>query len=511
METPPILTYGYFPPIQFNESTSTDPIINTTTSTPGYSEDLITGNASDFLFPPTLSDEWTNKQVTLIIILGLLSIVTIIANSFVLYIFTSGKQKLRNPTNLLLANLAVADLLVGLVVMPILASATILDFKWIFGDFLCHSFDYCHFLLCGASMWSMIMIGVDRYIGVTRPLKYKNIITQNRTIFVIIFIWFAAASLTSGPLTYWPKEMSGIETLCYLNLEKHFLRFVIFFVYMIPITSTIFIYFLVYRNAVAPFNKNIKKMTIYKQNSVQFISAKSKQIRLAKSIALVTGTLFIFYTPVFAAFAVKAFFPAYFSLETLMLTGWIRYCCSTVNPFMYALAVPGYKQEIAERLFGIRKRGNKLNESITTSYATGSDESKRYDEEKPKHNEQTLKLVKSNIWVCSSMNKCHRQILCSSWMLPTTWGTASYFICPDCPTIRFFDGIQPCFCQNCNHKFTPSEFRPPQEKLATLTTIPLSHLNRLYNSPGNPQILVARRSQRQKHSTKVMLSRKPRQ
>ncbi|KAL1266299.1 hypothetical protein QQF64_001974, partial [Cirrhinus molitorella] len=91
---------------------------------------------------------------------------------------------LHNPTNLLILSLAVADLLVGLIVMPIEA-IKLIETCWYFGDTFCRLFMLILGMLLSASLSSLVLIAVDRYVAVCHPLQYPQKITMTRMLNVV--------------------------------------------------------------------------------------------------------------------------------------------------------------------------------------------------------------------------------------------------------------------------------------------------------------------------------------
>ena len=107
----------------------------TSTMTPGIS-DNVTAEA-----PP--SDDYFTfflYEVTVPILYGIVTVLGIIGNSLVIYVIFS-KERMRTVTNLLLLNLAVADLSFVVVIPPSTAYVFAAD-RWPFGDVPCRLMHY---------------------------------------------------------------------------------------------------------------------------------------------------------------------------------------------------------------------------------------------------------------------------------------------------------------------------------------------------------------------------------
>lgn len=101
----------------------------------------------------------------------LIIVVTIVGNFMVLCF----KAKVgKSQTSLLIWNLGLADFLVGIVVLPI-GVAYVIGRRWAFGELMCKIWVSCDVIFCTASVVTLCIISLDRYIGVTRPLRYENL------------------------------------------------------------------------------------------------------------------------------------------------------------------------------------------------------------------------------------------------------------------------------------------------------------------------------------------------
>ncbi|GAB0100820.1 5-hydroxytryptamine receptor 2A-like [Sergentomyia squamirostris] len=94
------------------------------------------------------------------IILGLMILITVIGNVFVIAAIIL-ERNLQNVANYLVASLAVADLFVACLVMPLGAVYEISQ-GWILGPELCDIWTSCDVLCCTASILHLVAIATDR-------------------------------------------------------------------------------------------------------------------------------------------------------------------------------------------------------------------------------------------------------------------------------------------------------------------------------------------------------------
>ena len=101
------------------------------------------------------------------LLLGLVTMATIVGNVFVMVAIGVERHLRMNVANYLIASLAVADLLVAALVMP-LAAMNDVTHGWPLGRLLCDAWVSFDVLCCTASILHLVAISVDRYWAVTR-------------------------------------------------------------------------------------------------------------------------------------------------------------------------------------------------------------------------------------------------------------------------------------------------------------------------------------------------------
>lgn len=94
-----------------------------------------------------------------VVLYSLLSVVAFLGNLLILAVFLF-IRRLRTPTNMLIANLAVADLMISVFCIPLSYWHVIIfeDQRWIFGPFLCKIFNYLQATAVFLSSWTLVAI-----------------------------------------------------------------------------------------------------------------------------------------------------------------------------------------------------------------------------------------------------------------------------------------------------------------------------------------------------------------
>nr|ANO38988.1 GCR006 [Schmidtea mediterranea] len=141
-------------------------------------------------FSPRLS--WIQFYITALF-LGAIILWTIIGNVFVVAAIVL-ERTLKNVSNYLILSLAVADLMVAILVMPISAIKEVSSTWWL-GIELCDLWTCFDVLSCTASILHLVVIAIDRYWAVT-DINYLHRRTSSRIILMIIGVWLISVIIS---------------------------------------------------------------------------------------------------------------------------------------------------------------------------------------------------------------------------------------------------------------------------------------------------------------------------
>ncbi|CAH8437975.1 unnamed protein product [Dicrocoelium dendriticum] len=138
------------------------------------------------------------------IFLSLIAVATIGGNLLVI-LAVGMVQKLRTPSNFLIVSLAVSDLLVGILVIPITTVAELMQ-TWALGEAMCDMYISFDVFMCTASILNLCAISIDRYLAITRPLQYAAKRTPKRMLIMIAVVWVASALISIPPMFGFKEE-----------------------------------------------------------------------------------------------------------------------------------------------------------------------------------------------------------------------------------------------------------------------------------------------------------------
>ncbi|KAL8565162.1 hypothetical protein ACOMHN_003949 [Nucella lapillus] len=193
----------------------------------------------------------TVEVVLICIVVAVLAILTAGGNLLVIVAFRLDKT-LQTVSNYFLLSLAVADLTIGLVSMP-LCTLYLLMGHWPLGALMCDIWLALDYTMSNASVANLIIISFDRYLSVTRPLTYRAKRTPRRAGIMICTAWIISVLLWTPWIFAWPHiegKRNVPESDCYiqfLKTNRYMSIFTAMAAFYIPVAIMFVIYHRIYR------------------------------------------------------------------------------------------------------------------------------------------------------------------------------------------------------------------------------------------------------------------------
>ncbi|RWS27364.1 neuropeptide Y receptor type 2-like protein, partial [Leptotrombidium deliense] len=150
--------------------------------------DMDTETLQQFFSSEAIYDVPNHFIALLTVAYGAVSLSAIIGNGIVLW-FVVRSKKLRTVTNLFIANLAIADILIGALAIPFQFQAALLQ-KWVLPHFMCAFCPFIQIVSVNVSIFTLTAIAADRYLVVIHPLNRR--ITKEKARLLIVIIWTVA-------------------------------------------------------------------------------------------------------------------------------------------------------------------------------------------------------------------------------------------------------------------------------------------------------------------------------
>ncbi|XP_054646305.1 histamine H3 receptor [Dunckerocampus dactyliophorus] len=180
-------------------------------------------------------------------------VVTVVAgNALVILAFIVDKT-LRTQSNYFFLNLAISDFLVGAFCIPVYIPYNLTG-RWMLGKGLCKVWLVMDYLLCTASVFNIVLISYDRFLSVTRAVKYRAQRNMTRqAVLKMVAVW-ALAFLLYGPAIIFWEALVGQSVVpaheCYAEFyfTWYFLLSASTFEFFTPFVSVAFFNLSIYLN-----------------------------------------------------------------------------------------------------------------------------------------------------------------------------------------------------------------------------------------------------------------------
>ncbi|XP_060763451.1 5-hydroxytryptamine receptor 7 [Neoarius graeffei] len=298
------------------------------------------------------------EKVAVGLALAAVTAVTVIGNALVV-VAVCVVKKLRQPSNYLLVSLAAADLSVALGVMPFAIATDLTGGKWLFGEAFCNVFIGMDVMCCTASIMTLCVISVDRYLGITRPLTYPA--RQNGQLMakMIFSVWLVSASITLPPFCGWAKNINE-EGVCLISQDFSYTIYSTAVAFYIPMLVMLFMYYKIFKAARKsgakhrfesvrmeglktqqhPVAEECVALSRLLSPERQNMSIFKREQKAATTLGVILGVFTICWLPFFILSTARPFIcgiecscvPIW--IERTLL--WFGYANSLVNPFIYA-------------------------------------------------------------------------------------------------------------------------------------------------------------------------------
>lgn len=177
---------------------------------------------------------------------------------------------------------------------------------WILGGFLCNLSGFLNTFLCSTSIWTLVMISINRFFAVKKATQFRIIFSERNTLYLIAFIWLLSFIIAFPPLIGWSEFVTG-SNFCTINGKKHisYSIFVLFIDYLIPFFTLaglyISIFFMLREQGNVSRGKNQHLKGIYQKesetkNTDNAILSSDNKPELKQSISSSTKNVISFYS-----------------------------------------------------------------------------------------------------------------------------------------------------------------------------------------------------------------------
>ncbi|XP_048386856.1 cannabinoid receptor 1 isoform X2 [Stegostoma tigrinum] len=285
------------------------------------------------------------QQMAIAVLALTLGTFTVLENVLILCVIIRSRSLRYKPSYHFIGSLAVADLLGSVI------------FVYSFVDF--HVFqrkdspNVFLFKLGGvtasftASVGSLFLTAIDRYISIHKPLAYKRIVTRPKAVIAFTVMWTISIMIAVLPLLGWNcKKLNSVCSDIFPLIDETYLMFwigVTSILLLFIIYAYVYILWKAHVHAVRMIQRGTQKSIIVqvteggKVQTVRLDQARM-DIRLAKTLVLILVVLIICWGPLLAIMVYDVFGKMNKLVKTIFaFCSMLCLLNSTVNPIIYAL------------------------------------------------------------------------------------------------------------------------------------------------------------------------------
>ncbi|XP_001376634.2 neurotensin receptor type 1 [Monodelphis domestica] len=339
---------------------------------PSYSNS--TANSSERLLTPDTdldvnTDIYSKVLVTVIYLT--LFVVGTVGNSVTAFTLVRKKslQNLQSTVHYHLASLALSDLLILLLSMPIeLYNFIWVHHPWAFGDAVCRGYYFLRDACTYATALNIASLSLERYMAICHPFKAKSIMSRSRTKKFISCIWILSFLLaipmlfTMGQFNAGPEDDPN-NLICSTIVDTSTLKIVIqvnaFISFLFPMVVISVLNTIIAHQLTIMFHQAAQQnqvCIIGGQQTMLSMSIEPSRVQALKHGVRVLRAVVIAFVVCWLPYHIRRLMFCYiphgdwspflydFYHYFYMLTNVLFYVSSTINPILYNLVSANFRQ-----------------------------------------------------------------------------------------------------------------------------------------------------------------------
>ncbi|CAN7941670.1 unnamed protein product, partial [Ixodes hexagonus] len=284
------------------------------------------------------------------ILFGAIAVVGFFGNALVVLVVLCNPQ-MRSTTNILIINLAMADLLFIVFCVPFTGWDYTLDY-WPFGDVWCRIVQYLVIVCAYASIYTLVLMSFDRFLAVVLPITSMSIRTE-RNAYLAIFLTWVVILLACIPALFSHGMVIVDDTFASCTFLAHMGYSIVafqvcFFMssFVVPLTLVFILYVLMLRRlwfGVTPGGR------------ISAESLRSKR-RVTQLVVVVVLVFAVCWCPVQVVLLLKSvdlygqpMNPPRIVIQ--IASQILAYTNSCVNPFLYAFLSENFRKSFRKIIF----------------------------------------------------------------------------------------------------------------------------------------------------------------
>ncbi|KAL8620757.1 hypothetical protein ACOMHN_041931 [Nucella lapillus] len=285
-------------------------------------------------------------------VFGVVFLLGLLGNTLVILVVASDKN-MRNTTNILILVLAVADLLFIIFCVPFTATGYAIP-VWPFGEVWCKIVQYLIFVCAYASVYTLVLMSLDRYLAVVHAIRSMSIRNERNTWLAVAVTWIIIMAGHTPLLlqyhvesySYMGQNRSTCINMWHLQQPQMGILFHSFFItfgYALPLGAVCLMYGLM-----------LKRL----HNSAPGGATKSQESmrakrRVTKMVVIIVVVFAVCWLPIQVILLIQKMevYPTTIpAIGLQMFANCLAYINSCVNPFLYAFLSENFRRSFRKFL-----------------------------------------------------------------------------------------------------------------------------------------------------------------
>ena len=262
-----------------------------------------------------------------------LAIITTIGNLLVIVaVYKDPYKELRTVCNYLVVNLAVADLIVGLIIEPLFAIRHWLPDD---GSKYYKAVVVLRTLAIEASCFTVLFLTIERYIVLEMPLRQERLFSGVAVKIYIFLIWLSALAVSLLIIPFWNYQ--GYSLFLFDGIG--------FFLLLLMLSLYIRMFLIIRKFNKALLARGVQQPLV--QPGQAFLAARKREQEVTKAIFLFYGTFALCWLPSIIAETIAYTWYKWpideHICQGLLFLGLLN---SALNPVLYALRMPRFRRAV---------------------------------------------------------------------------------------------------------------------------------------------------------------------
>ena len=270
------------------------------------------------------------------------------------------RKELQRTSNILLTSLAVTDLLVGSICIPLSAVVKLLVPHQVLADRYICVLDFVSIsttiTLAICSIFHLTVIAWERYVAIRKWIDYKVMVTKGRMKKLAIVAWVLAI-VTVSP-NFITAPLTGMMRANEAVLALEIFLIVLSVLLMSALSLIVYFYVMVYLG--------VRKRKVSQIRQVSELVKVRQERRIAMTAAVVTITLILSFMPSILGGMLQGIYPVFRQRLAMRVADIFLYLNSVANPLIYCYRDRRFRNAVLEIL---KSRRPKEKPSVVTNAA----------------------------------------------------------------------------------------------------------------------------------------------